>query len=181
MGAEQEFREGDRVWAGAQILELPDLSSVHLATRLDESDRGRLQLDQTATIRLDAIADHEYQATVTDLSVLARVDFSSWPPQKNFDMSLTFADPDAKLRPGMNGVARISVGKMPNMLLVPAEAVFLVDGRAVVYRLDGRNFVPVTVDVAKRNKEQAALAGGLREGDRVALTNPTVSTKGGSR
>jgi RND family efflux transporter MFP subunit len=181
MGAEQEFREGDRVWAGAQILELPDLSSVHLATRLDESDRGRLQLDQTATIRLDAIADHEYQATVTDLSVLARVDFSSWPPQKNFDMSLTFADPDAKLRPGMNGVARISVGKMPNMLLVPAEAVFLVDGRAVVYRLDGRNFVPVTVDVAKRNKEQAALAGGLREGDRIALTNPTVSTKGGSQ
>lgn len=178
MGAEQEFRAGDHVWAGAQILELPDLSSVHLATRLDESDRARVQVGQTATIRLDAIPDHDYQASVTDVSVLARVEFSSWPPQKNFDMSLTFAEPDARLRPGMNGVARIAVGHLPNMLLVPAEAVFLVDGRAVVYRLDGGVFTAVPVEVAKRNKEQAAITSGLKAGDRVALTRPV--TPGGS-
>jgi RND family efflux transporter MFP subunit len=180
MGAQQEFRAGDRVWAGAQILELPDLSTVHLATRLDESDRGRLQTGQTATIRLDAIPDHDYQASVTDLSVLARVDFSSWPPQKNFDMSLTFADADQRLRPGMNGMARVAVGRMPNVILVPAEAVFLVDGRAVVYRLEGRAFVAVPVEVARRNKEQAAIQSGLREGDRVALTNP-VAAPGGKK
>ncbi len=38
-----EFREGDRAWPGATIMELPDLSSVHLEARLDEADRGRLQ------------------------------------------------------------------------------------------------------------------------------------------
>ena len=43
MGASPEFRQGDRAWAGAAILELPDLSSVHLLARLDESDRSRLQ------------------------------------------------------------------------------------------------------------------------------------------
>jgi HlyD family secretion protein len=181
MGPQQEFRAGDRVWAGAQILELPDLSTVHLATRLEESDRGRLELGQTATIRLDAVPDHDYQASVTNLSVLARVDFSSWPPQKNFDMSLTFADADAKLRPGMNGIARVAVGRMPNMLLVPAEAVFLVDGRTVVYRLEGRALVAVPVEVAKRNKEQAAIVKGLKEGDRVALTKPPTDAGGTSR
>jgi HlyD family secretion protein len=178
MGAQQEYRAGDHVWAGAQILELPDLSSVHLTARLEESDRGRLQLGQTATIRLDAVPDHDYQASVTTLSVLARVDFSSWPPQKNFDMSLTFADTDSRLRPGMNGVARVAVGRMPDVLLVPAEAVFLVDGRAVVYRLEGRTLVAVPVEVAKRNKEQAAIVKGLKEGDRIALTKPP--TAGGS-
>ena len=39
-GGGVEFREGDRAWAGASILELPDLSSIHLEARLDESDRG---------------------------------------------------------------------------------------------------------------------------------------------
>jgi len=181
MGAQQEFRAGDHVYAGAQILELPDLSAVHLAARLEESDRGRLQLGQTATIRLDAVPDHDYQASVTNLSVLARVDFSSWPPQKNFDMSLTFADPDSKLRPGMNGVARVAVGRMPNMLLVPAESVFLVDGRAVVYRLEGRALMAVPVEVAKRNKEQAAIVKGLKEGDRIALTKPPTEAGGASQ
>jgi HlyD family secretion protein len=180
-GVQQEFRAGDHVWAGAQILELPDLSAVHLAARLEEYDRGRLQLGQTSTIRLDAVPDHDYQASVTDLSVLARVDFSSWPPQKNFDMSLTFADPDSRLRPGMNGVARVAVGRMPNMLLVPAESVFLVDGRAVVYRLEGRALVAVPVEVAKRNKEQAAIVKGLKEGDRIALTKPPTEAGGASR
>jgi HlyD family secretion protein len=181
MGAQQEFRAGDHVYAGAQILELPDLSSVHLAARLEESDRGRLELGQTATIRLDAVPDHDYQASVTNLSVLARVDFSSWPPQKNFDMSVTFADPDSKLRPGMNGVARVAVGRMPNMLLVPAESVFLVDGRAVVYRIVGRALVAVPVEVAKRNKEQAAIVKGLKEGDRISLTKPPTDAGGASR
>jgi HlyD family secretion protein len=181
-GAQQEFRAGDHVWAGAQILELPDLSAVHLAARLEEYDRGRLQLGQTATIRLDAVPDHDYQASVTNLSVLARIDFSSgWPPQKNFDMSLTFATPDSRLRPGMNGVARVAVGRMPNMLLVPAESVFLVDGRAVVYRVKGRTLVAVPVEVAKRNKEQAAIAKGLTEGDRIALTKPPTEAGASSR
>ena len=49
---------------------------------------------------------------MTDLSVLARVDFSSWPPVKNFDLKLTFKDADARLRPGMSAMARIVVGRL---------------------------------------------------------------------
>ena len=56
MGAAPEFREGDRAWAGAAILELPDLSSVHLLARLDESDRSRLQANQPASVRICASA-----------------------------------------------------------------------------------------------------------------------------
>lgn len=172
MGSAQEFRAGDRAWAGAAILELPDLSSVHLLARLDEADRGHLQQDQPGTIKVDAIPDHEYQAQVTDLSVLARVDFSSWPPVKQFDLLLTFKDADARIRPGMSATARIVVGRLPEMLLVPPQAVFLVDGRAVVYRLEGRGFVATPVQVIKRSKEQAAIKGPIRTGDLVALTRP---------
>jgi hypothetical protein len=175
MGAAPEFRMGDRAWPGAQILELPDLSSVLLTARLDESDRGRLQVDQVATVRLDAVPDHEYRATVTDMSVLARVDYSSWPPVKNFDLKLTFTDADARLRPGMSAAARIAVGQLADMLLVPAQAVFLVDGRAVVYRLEGRSFAVLPVEVVKRNKEQAAIKGALRVGDRLAIVKPDAA------
>lgn len=175
-----EFRAGDKAYAGAQILELPDLSSVLLTARLDESDRGVLQAGQAATIHLDAIPDRDYHASVTDVSLLARVDYSSWPPVKNFDLRLTFADADVRLRPGMSAVARIAVGHLPDMLLVPTEAVFLVDGRALVYRLsaDGRAADPVVVDVVKRNKVQTAVKGPLKPGDKVTLTRPDAGEKG---
>jgi len=182
MGSQQEFRAGDRAWAGAQVLELPDLTSVHLAARLEESDRGRLQQGQQATVRVDAIPDHEYQADVTALSVLARIDFTSgWPPMKNFDLKLTFRDPDARLRPGMSAMARIAVGRLADMLLVPSQTVFLVDGRAIVYRLDGRKFVATPVEVVKRSKEQAAIKGPIHKGDRIAMIKPDTDAAKGAR
>ena len=171
MGAMQEFRAGDRAYPGAQIVELPDLSSVHMAARIDESDRGRLQLAQPAKVRVDAIADRQFDATVADISLLARVDFSSWPPTKNFDIKIGFRDGDARLRPGMSATARIEVGRMPEMLLVPANAVFLVDGRAVVFKLDGRTYGEVPVTIVKRNREQAAITG-VSAGDILALFRP---------
>jgi multidrug resistance efflux pump len=172
MGSAQEFRTGDRAWAGAPILELPDLSSVHLNARLDESDRGHLQAGQDATIKIDAIPERDYHASVTDVSVLARIDFSTWPPVKQFDLRLTFKDADAKIRPGMSAMAKVVVGRLPDMYLVPPQAVFLVDGRTLVYRLDGRKFVATPVEVVKRSKEQAAIKGPIGVGMRVALTKP---------
>jgi len=108
-GSEQEFREGDRAWPGASILELPDLSSVHLEARLDESDRGRLQTGQDAIVRIEAIPGREFKARINDISVLAKVDFTSgWPPPKNFNLNLVLIDVDPKIRPGMTAVARIA-------------------------------------------------------------------------
>jgi HlyD family secretion protein len=107
-GGEVEFREGDRAWAGAQIIELPDLSSVHLEARLDETDRGRLTIGQEAIIRIQAIPDREFKAKIERISVLARADFSSWPPTRLFDLGLILIDVDPKIRPGMSAIARIA-------------------------------------------------------------------------
>ncbi len=170
-GGYSEFRPGDRAYAGAQILELPDLSSVHLAARIDEGDRGQIKIGQTAVVRLDAVPDREYQGKVEDISLLARVDYTSWPATKNFDLKLAIVDPDARLRPGMSAVARIATGRLPDMLLVPAGAVFAEGGRPVVYRQTRGGFETVSVEIVRRGRDQVALKG-VGEGDRLRLTPP---------
>src|SRR5687768_2349441 len=133
-GGEQEFREGDRAWAGANVLELPDLSSVHLEARLDESDRGRLNPGQEALVRIEAVPGKEFRARIDKISLLARVDFSSgWPPPKNFDLGLVLLEIDPRIRPGMTAVARIATDRVPDVVLVPSEAVFQKDGSPVLY------------------------------------------------
>jgi multidrug efflux pump subunit AcrA (membrane-fusion protein) len=178
MAQAQEYRAGDRTPPMSPILELPDLTSVFLTARIDEGDRGQLQQGLEATVRADAIPDTEYIATVSDVSVLARVDFNSgWPPAKMFDLKLTFKKFDARLRPGMSAVARIPVGRLPNVLLVPAAAVFTVDGKPVVYVERGGDYVPTDVQIIRRGRDQIALASGVEPGDKVALTQP----EGGAR
>lgn len=173
-GGEVEFREGDRAWPGASILELPDLSSVHLEARLDESDRGRLTIGHDATIRIEAIPGAEFKARIENISVLARPDYSSgWPPTRNFDLRLVLLDADTRIRPGMSAVARIAVDRVPDVVLLPTEAVFQRDGYPVAYVLDGSEFAERRLALTRRGREQAIVKSGVAPGDRVATRRPS--------
>jgi HlyD family secretion protein len=172
-GGGVEFREGDRAWAGASILELPDLSSIHLEARLDESDRGRLKVGQSATVKIEAVPGKDFAAKVDLISVLARVDFSSgWPPVRNFDLGLILEDRDARIRPGMTATARIAADRLPSVTLVPAEAIFQKDGRPVVYKLNGSKFDEQQIEIIRRGREQAAVSAGVNPGDKLAARRP---------
>ncbi|HJR58674.1 MAG TPA: efflux RND transporter periplasmic adaptor subunit [Vicinamibacterales bacterium] len=174
-GNEQEFREGDRAWAGASVLELPDLSSVHLEARLDESDRGRLNPGQDAMVKIEAVPGKDFKARIDKISLLARVDFSSgWPPPKNFDLGLVLLEIDPRIRPGMTAVARIATDRVPDVVLVPSEAVFQKDGSPVLYVLDGSMFTEQRVQISRRGKEQSVVAAGIEPGARVALRRPSA-------
>jgi multidrug efflux pump subunit AcrA (membrane-fusion protein) len=173
-GGEVEFREGDRAWPGAGIVELPDLSSVHLEARLDEADRGRLNVGQEAAIRIQAIPDREFKAKIERISVLARADYSTWPPTRLFDLGLVLMEVDPKIRPGMGAVARIATDRVANVVLVPTETLFQRDGYPVVYRLDGSMFEERRVEVARRGREQAIIASGLEPGDHIAMRRPAA-------
>jgi HlyD family secretion protein len=180
MGNPQDFREGDRAWGGAAILELPDLSSVHLTARLDEADRGRVEFGQSATVHLDAVPDKVYDSRVSKISILARVDFStSWPPTRDFDLQLDMNDPDSRIKPGMSATVRIAVARLQNVLVVPAQAVSLVNGRPTVYVQISGGFDARPVVILKRGREQVALASGVEPGDRLALGNPNAKPAGG--
>jgi HlyD family secretion protein len=172
-GGGVEFREGDRVWAGASILELPDLSSIHLEARLDETDRGRLKIGQQAVVKIEAVPGKDFVARVDLISVLARVDFSSgWPPVRNFDLGLVLSNPDPRIRPGMTATARIAAERVADTTLVPSEAIFQKDGRPVVYRLNGSKFDEQTIEIVRRGREQAAVNGGVSPGDKLAVRRP---------
>jgi HlyD family secretion protein len=167
-----EFRRGDRAWPGAAIAELPDLSTVRMTLRVDEADRARLRAAAPVRIRVDAVPDREFVGTVAEISLVATPDFSSFPPVRNFDVAVTLASSDPRLRSGMSAGARLEVDRLNDMLLVPAAAVFERDGTSVAYVVTGRTVTARPIVVARRNREQAAIAQGLEAGMRVALNAP---------
>jgi multidrug efflux pump subunit AcrA (membrane-fusion protein) len=172
-GATPDFKEGDRAWNGAVVAELPDLSVVRASAHVDESDRGRLSIAQTATVRIDAIADKEFRATVAEISPLAKLDYSFWPVTKNFDIAIQILDSDTRIRPGMSATGRIAVDKVPNGVLVAPEAIFEKNGSSVAYVLHGSKFEERQVQVARRSKALLLIGSGLQPGEKVALKDPT--------
>jgi RND family efflux transporter MFP subunit len=178
-GSTPDFKEGDRVWGGAAVAELPDLTAVRANARVDESDRGRLAPSQTATVRMDAIADKEFRAAVADISPLAKIDYSSWPFTKNFDIALQIFDADPRIRPGMSASGRVAVEKIANGILVPPEAIFEKNGGSVAYVLRGSKFEERPVAVARRSKSVLLISSGLQPGEKAALKDPTQEKQPG--
>ncbi len=178
-GSTPDFKEGDRAWGGAAVAELPDLTVVRANARVDESDRGRLAPSQTATVRMDAIADKEFRATVADISPLAKIDYSSWPFTKNFDIALQIFDVDPRIRPGMSATGRIAVERIANGILVPPEAVFEKNGSSVAYVLRGSKFEERPVEVARRSKSVLLIGSGLQPGEKTAIKDPTQEKQPG--
>ena len=167
-----EFRRGDRAWFGAQIAELPDLTAVQLTARVDEADRGRVQAGSAVRVRVDAVPDHDLAGTLSDIAVVAKPDFTTWPPVRNFDVIVKISDGDPRLRSGMSASARVELDRLNGVLVVPTGAVFQKGAATVAYVVGRRGVETRPVTVLRRGRDQTAIASGLAEGDRVALRDP---------
>jgi HlyD family secretion protein len=173
-----DFKAGDRAWPGQIIAEVPDLSTLRVTAKLEEAERGRMQPGQRVIVRADAVPDKELAGKIDDISALARVDFSNWPPQRNFEMIVQIDQIDPRLRPGMNTTVRVAVDRVPEAVLIPARAVFEKDGRSVAYVQRSRGgWDERLVQIARRGQEQLVVRGGVQPGDRVALKDPIPAVK----
>ncbi|HEY7291086.1 MAG TPA: hypothetical protein VH583_14715 [Vicinamibacterales bacterium] len=174
-----EFKRGDRAWFGAPIAELPDLSTVQLACRVDEADRARVQSGLAARVSIDALPDSAMTGTVNQIAIVAKPDFTTWPPVRNFDVLVVLAKADSRLRPGMSATARVELERLNDVLLIPAAAVFPQGNSSIAYVVSGRSVEARKLTVLRRSRDQVAVQAGLRENEQVALTIPDVA--GGAR
>lgn len=167
------FKPGDHAWPGATIVELPDTSTLQITARVEEAERGRVQIGQAATIRVDAVPDRSYNGKVEEISTTASPDFNGgWPFPKNFTLGIALPESDSRLTPGMGAIVRIAVDRVAQGIVIPAEAIFRKEGRSVVYVRRGSKFEEVAVEVARRSGNDALIAKGVRVGEQLALKDP---------
>ncbi len=175
------FKEGDRVWTGAAIAEIPDLSEMRVELKLEEVDRGKLKLGQAVRVRVDAVPEKEFNAQMDWISPIAQLVFRTFPPEKLFPARATLKSLDPRLRPGMSASAEIIVEKQPNVLLIPARASFMLNGKPTVYVQKGQRFFTRTIEVGRRNDEDIVALKGLKEGELVTLEKPEEAAKRGKK
>jgi len=174
-GGESPFKPGDRAWPGAPIAELPDVSTLRVSTRADETERGRLALGETVNAQLDAIPDRQFTGKIEQISTIATIDFSAgWPIPRNFNLQIALDQTDARLKPGMTAQLTVIVDRVPNALTIPVEASFQKSGKTIAYVWESSKFQERVIQVGRRSRDRILIASGLRPGDRVAMKDPTA-------
>ena len=152
------------------IADLPDLSAVSIGCRVDEADRARVRLDSAVRVGVDAIPDREFEGRITAISLVARPDFTSFPPVRNFDVVVSLTDTDPARQVGHERDGAISSWIDSRRGGRARSAVFLRDGRPSVYIGLGRVGRASCRDSGAAEQDRVAIASGLTAGERIALT-----------
>jgi RND family efflux transporter MFP subunit len=169
------YRPGDRAWPGAAIAELPDATTLRITARVDETERGRLALQQPVTVQLNAIPDRQFTGHIEQIGAIASLDFNSgWPITRNFILEVGIDQTDPRFKPGITGEVTVVVDKVANAIILPAQALFQKSGQNVAYIWRGGEFEERVVEVGRRSGDKIVVAKGVSVGDKVALRDPTV-------
>ena len=81
------------------------------------------------------------------------------------------------LRPGLLADVEIQVEKLPNVVHVPAQAVFQKNGKYTVFVQKQGKFETRDVQLVKQSESMMVIASGVQPGDVVALADPTAGKK----
>ena len=114
--------EGQTVAASFQTPTLikiaQDLTKMQINASFSEADLGKLKTGQTASFRVDAFPNENYQGVVRQI----RLNPTTLQNVVTYDVVIDVANPDLKLLPGMTAYVDIVLEERSNVLLVPNAA-----------------------------------------------------------
>jgi HlyD family secretion protein len=173
----QDFHEGDQVQPGTAIARVIVSTEMQLSAKVSELERANIAVGQPAEIEFDALPGRKFHGAVKLAGGMAQQQaFWVTGSVSKFDISVQLTDGDASLRPGLTAQIVVLGSKSTNALYVPRLAIFQKDSKQTVYLKKASGFEQLEVKVASQNESRTAIEG-LKEGDRVALIDPTAPRK----
>jgi HlyD family secretion protein len=151
------------------VMTLGDIDQVFVRGKVDEADIGRVQLGQTARIRVETFKDRVFNGRVTQISPMG-VEKDN---VTNFEVRVSIENPGKELKANMTANAEIVLEEHANAIIVP-EACVTYDAQknafvevVAVDAKNGRKKVAVKIGIGNGTKME--ILDGLKPGDKVVL------------
>lgn len=171
----QPYKVGDHAAPGTLLAEIPNLSTLEMESKVEEVDRGRITAGDAVLVHVDAFPEKTWNAKISAISPLTEQNWE-WPPTRSFKSYAAIAEPDKKLRPGMNASSDFVISRIPNAISIPAKALFTDKGKPIVYVKTENGYQLKPVTLRARNPDDVAIEG-IAEGTPVALVEPPRNGK----
>lgn len=174
-----DYRAGDQVEPGSAIARVIDATQMQVTAKIGEQERNNVKVGQMADVTFDALPGQIFHGTVKTVGGMSSRMFWEANNGGRFDIGIQLEKDDPRLRPGLTAEITILGDERKNVLYIPRLALFLRDGKRVVYIKNGRGFEQHEVKIDGENESRAAIEG-LSTNDKVALLDPTAPKKAGA-
>ena len=175
----RHIKVGHTLNPSTPAFEMKRLDAIEAEVNVPEREIGRIHKGQYARVRIDALADEQFDGEV------ARVAPEVDPTSGTFRVTVTLGNDDGRLKPGMFARVDVRIDQRPNALLAPLDAVvsrrddssvFVVEGGTVGRRSVETGYVSdgnVEILAGVHDQEWVVITGqrGLRSGTRVVVVD----------
>lgn len=166
-----KYQIGDQCWSGTPLIQLPDLSTLKATVNINEVDISKIQKGLKVEIKPDAFSDSIFTGTINSVANLA-VNKKGSTRIKVFPVEIVLDKAHKNLLPGLTVSCRIIMDKIDNVLYLPLDAVINEGDKSFVYKKSGSSYNKVEVKTGISNSDFIIITEGLKEGEKVALTDP---------
>ncbi len=166
-------QSGDLVNAGSKAFQQDDLSSLLVDLEVSEVDITQIEIGQPVEMTFDAIRGREYHGEVVEVAIVG----DNEGGVVSFDVVVELTDPDKDVRPGMTSAVSIVVQQLAEAMLVPNQALRVVDGERVVYILSDVEFPEADAESSNGFRD---FMRGLRSGDQPMIATTMIEVTVGA-
>jgi HlyD family secretion protein len=156
---------------GDALLDLADLTRMHVRAYFDEPDIGKLAAGQPVTIVWDAKPHLTWHGHIE----MAPTTIETSGTRHVGECLITIDDAKGDLLPNTNVTIKVIVSQLVNVLSIPREALHTQGLNDFVYRVvDGHlKQTPIQVGANGVTVTRVQIASGLNDGDVVAISAPS--------
>ncbi|MFP4199796.1 MAG: efflux RND transporter periplasmic adaptor subunit [Clostridia bacterium] len=164
---------GDQVGTGTHLLSVVDRSTMELVGTLNEDRVSEIEEGMSARVRVNALGDRDFEATVSSIS------FVTDPGGSGYPVKLLIEDPSEKLRGDMSAEAFVEVEKVADVVVLPLDAVVDRQSDPAVFSVgDGETVTRHSVTLGLANDDVVEIRSGVEAGETVVISGQSYLDEG---
>jgi HlyD family secretion protein len=173
-----DYHAGDEARAGSAIAQVVDPTELELKAKIGERNRSNVKQGQLVEVVFDALPGRTYHGKVKQVGGMSTHELfdDDAGAGGTFDVTMQLSDADVRLHSGMTARLLFLGDARKNVFYVPRQALFLKDGKHIVYVKRGKDYEQKEIEI-KDETESRAVIEGLNDGTPVAMIDPTLPRK----
>lgn len=161
---EKDAVMGELAKPEGKLFTIADLSTVWIEADVSEKDLGKLSVGSPATVTVSSFPDESFKGKVSYISSIFDKE------TRTVKARIELPNPNRKLRIDMFARALIDLASSREALVLPQDAVLLVQGQSTVYVKTDDGFEARPVQVGDLLSKGVVINSGLKAGESVVTT-----------
>lgn len=161
--AKEHTQVGEWIKAGGPVVSLLDLSRIRIAVDVPEQYSVLLPPESKVKVIIKSISNDQLPGKIS--AVLPQGD----PDSRTFPVRIHLANPNVKIKSGMEVVVTFNLADKKSAILVPKDAVVTAGNNRLVFLMTDGKAVSVNVKILGYYDGNVAVQGHLEPGDTVII------------